>query len=68
MQIPQDVLKAVQDRAAANHAEEEAFAGAEGATAISHNAKPIADLKFGSIKQRNLEDAVALRQKLAAGA
>lgn len=42
------------------------FAGAEGAAAISQNARPPADLKFGSIKQRSLDDAVSLRQKLAA--
>lgn len=44
------------------------FPGAAGASLVSKGAKPAAELKFGEVKQRSLDDAMALRQKLAAGA
>lgn len=44
------------------------FPGAAGANLVSKASKPAAEIKFGEVKQRSLDDAMALRQKLAAGA
>jgi hypothetical protein len=66
LQVPDNVLKAREDTKATEAEAQETFAGVDGGTTISANARPPADLKFGAIKQRTLDDAVALRQKLSA--
>lgn len=67
MQIPAELLSGSQQEAVDTEPMEnsKAYAGVEGGAAISQEARLPADLKFGSIKQRTVDDAVALRRKLA---
>lgn len=65
MQVAEDLLKVADAGSGLQADVEESFVGTDGGTAISAAAQPAPDVKFGAVKQRKLEDAVALRQKLA---
>jgi hypothetical protein len=68
-QVPAELAEAVQTskrKGSETDAEEGQFPGVAGVSAISKSSKPPGELKFGEIKKRTLDNAIALRQSLAA--
>ena len=63
-----ELFKSANEGSGLEDTKAEVFAGVDGGTAISAAIKPAPDVAFGSIKQRQLDDAVALRQRLAGAA